>query len=316
MPGDPVPKTMPALVDFQFQLLPRSFFVALAKAVRRGEEGVVTAERIAAEAQVELPPADVAVLLARWLSEVERYGVQHVVAHAALPESAAEVAAAVSLTTGRASGLGALDPTAPGAPERAAALLEEGHHRGVLLYPGLHGYALDDPRLVPVLHILAAARAPAVVHCGLAGVPLAARFGLPRSRGAQVTNPLDLVGPALAHPDVNFVIPEIGGGLLRETLLAGSECPNIHVATGDLARWLAVEPSRPSIADVFARLVAVFGPRRILFGTGSSTFPRGWRHDIFVSQREAIGACGLKATDRDHILGNNALALLRLPPPR
>ena len=58
------------------------------------------------------------------------------------------------------------------------------------------------------------------------------------------------------------------------------------------------------------RALGVFGPQRILFGTDSCTFPRGWRSELLVSQREAMERCGLSGDETALILAGNAERLL------
>jgi predicted TIM-barrel fold metal-dependent hydrolase len=73
---------------------------------------------------------------------------------------------------------------------------------------------------------------------------------------------------------------------------------------------MATQPARTTLAQVFERALGVFGPGRILFGTDSSTFPRGWRADLFAAQKEALQEIGLPEADRERIFGGNARALL------
>ena len=67
-----------------------------------------------------------------------------------------------------------------------------------------------------------------------------------------------------------------------------------------------------SLDDVFDRALGVFGSERVLFGTDSSVFPRGWRQDLYTLQREALGALGGSEVDRGRIFGRNAAQLLGL----
>ena len=96
--------------------------------------------------------------------------------------------------------------------------------------------------------------------------------------------------------------------------MAGAQCGNIYVDTGSSQAWLATQPARLTLADVFERALGVFGPERILFGTDSSVFPRGWRREILLAQREALGACGVREEDQARIFGMNAAQILRLRP--
>ena len=95
-------------------------------------------------------------------------------------------------------------------------------------------------------------------------------------------------------------------------MLLGAQCENTFVDTSSSNAWMRTQPERLGLADVFERALGAFGPERILFGTDSSVFPRGWRQDVLRAQREALGACGLDAAARERILGGNAARLLGL----
>ena len=152
----------------------------------------------------------------------------------------------------------------------------------------------------------------ALVHCGLLRIALRESFGIPTTYRPTFADPLDLVGVAQAHPNLPFVLPHFGGGFFDRALLAGAQCENLFVDTSSSNGWLKTQPVKLTLADVFERTLGVFGPERILFGTDSSVFPRGWRHDILLSQREALGACGISDAERQLILGGNAARLLDL----
>lgn len=303
---------MSVLVDFHAHLLARPFFELLAdRSPREGNSHEILG-RVAAAADIELPPADTTDLVERWIGELDRYHVQHLVLATSLPEEAKVAATAIAAWGSRVTAFATLDPIAPGADETARALLEEGGFRGVLLFPSHHGYPLASPRLTPVLEVLAEHAVPVLVHCGLSGIPLYERFGIPRPPGSTIANPLDLIPVAHAFPRIPFVIPELGGGFLREALMAGRLCENLHLDTSSSHRWRETNPGALQLADVFEAAINVFGPERILFGTDSCVFPRGWRHDRLTAQREALGACGIDEMERARILGENAAALLRL----
>ena len=60
-----------------------------------------------------------------------------------------------------------------------------------------------------------------------------------------------------------------------------------------------------TLDEVFRRALAVAGPYRILFGTDSSFFPRGWQQPIYDAQESALRAIGVSDEDRAVILGGN-----------
>jgi predicted TIM-barrel fold metal-dependent hydrolase len=56
---------------------------------------------------------------------------------------------------------------------------------------------------------------------------------------------------------------------------------------------------------VFRQTLAVVGPRRVLFGTDSSFFPRGWQRPVLDAQLAAMTAAGVTDDDRELILAGN-----------
>lgn len=303
---------MHTLVDFHTHYFSRTFFQSLARSSPLPGSELSRMQRATAAAGCELPPDDDERHLARWIGELDRYGVQHAVSFASVPEEAEVLAAAVTRANGRLTGFGVVDPRAAGAPERAAHLIGVLGLRGLVLFPALHGFALDGPELAAVAAAAEPWHAVLVVHCGALRIPLRDRFELPRRLDPRLGDPLALVPLADRHPDLRFVVPHFGAGFLRETLMLGALCANAYVDTSSSNAWLATQPGRLSLADVFERALEVFGTRRILFGTDSSVFPRGWRHDVFVAQREALGACGLGEQERHRVFHGNAAELLEL----
>ena len=51
--------------------------------------------------------------------------------------------------------------------------------------------------------------------------------------------------------------------------------------------------------------LAVAGPTRLLFGTDSSFFPRGWQRPVLDAQRAVLQRLGVPADDQAAILGGN-----------
>jgi predicted TIM-barrel fold metal-dependent hydrolase len=72
-------------------------------------------------------------------------------------------------------------------------------------------------------------------------------------------------------------------------------------------------PEGITLNEVFRRALDVVGPRRLLFGTDSSYFPRGWNASIFESQSKALYELALPDEDAELILGGNLTRLLRKP---
>lgn len=292
--------------DAHTHLFSRPFFDGLAAQSPTG----ATPEQVAAKAGLELPPVDIAAHAAAWVAQLDRHGVTRAVSFASLPGEAPAVAAAARASGGRLIPYTLVNPKAPDAPAFVARAFGELGMRGVLTFPAMHHFLVSDDCMVPVLEAARAARAPVIVHCGALRVKLRDLFGLPRPFDLSFAHPLQIVTAANRFRDVNFVVPHFGGGLLHETLLLGLQCENVFVDTSSSNDWMAAVPGVAGLADVFRRALAVFGAERILFGTDSSTFPRGWRADILAAQRRALEEAGAKAAQVDRILGGNLAALL------
>ncbi len=298
-------------VDCHLHFFSRPFFEALARQSPLPGSPAERLARLAQTAGIEIPEPDLDAHRERWAAALSAGGMDHAWLYASLAEEAPAVGAAVAADPARFTGLCLLDPRAPGAPSRARALLSEEGFRGLLFFPALHRYRLQGPELARVLGVLGEHGGIAVVHCGLFRVPLRDLLGLPRPYDLSFANPLDLIPAANAHPGVAFVVPHFGAGFLRETLMAGQQCENVYVDTSSGHGWLATQPGALDLQGVLARVLGVFGPRRVLFGTDSSTFPRGWRADLLPALEQALDALGLAPADRAAILGENAGRLAR-----
>lgn len=297
-----------SLVDFHLHLFSRPYFEALAAQSPLPGTVAQKLEAAAAKAKLELPSEDLAAHVARWTSELDRHGVDHACAFASLPEEIPALAEAAVLARGRLTPFALVNPKAPGVPERVRELLEKRGFRGVLLFPALHHYELCAPECRPLLEVLDEQRAIVYVHCGLLVVKLRDLLGLPRTMDMRFAHPLHVVPAANMFPNIRFVIPHFGAGFFRETLLAGAQAPNIHVDTSSTNSWIATQPAKLSLRDVFERALGVFGPERILFGTDSNTFPAGWRAERRDEQRNLVQTLAPEAVSA--IFGDNARRLL------
>ena len=265
------------------------------------------------DAAVDLPerlgwdaPGSPAALADRWAAELDRHGVARAALMASVPGDEASVAAAAARHPRRIAGSFMLDPTAPDAAARARRGFGEHGLRCVCLFPAMHDFAPDDEmRVGPVFEAAAEYRGAVFVHCGLLSVGVRRKLGLPSRFDIRRGQPLALVPLAQAFPEVPVIIPHFGAGFFRETLMAAALCPNIVVDTSSSNAWMQHMTPPPSLAEVFRQALAVLGPDRILFGSDSSFFPRGWQRPVYESQRAALDALGLEARDHAAIFQGN-----------
>ena len=260
-------------------------------------------------------PDSVEALGARWVAELDKHGVQRAAMIASLPGDADAVAKAVALNASRFVGFFMLDPTREDAIDDAARALDEGL-RTICLFPAMHRYYLHDERVARVFELAAGRRGGTVepvtvfVHCGVLSVGIRKKLNLPSPFDMRFGNPLDLHGVALKHPGVAIVIPHFGAGMLREALMLADCCPNVHLDTSSSNSWIKYTPGL-TLEQVFRAALDVVGPDRLIFGTDSSFFPRGWQRVIYDQQRAALNAIGVGADMQQKIFGDNFARLFR-----
>jgi uncharacterized protein len=250
-------------------------------------------------------PGTAEALADRWVAELDRAGVARAVMIASVPGDAGSVAVAVARHPRRLVGFFMVDPTQPEAPAQTAAALDSGGLRGVCLFPAMHRFAIHDDR-VRRLFDVAAARPGTVmfVHCGVLTVGVRKKVGLPSPFDIRRGNPLDLHAIAAAYPTVPVVIPHFGAGFFREALMVADLCANVQLDTSSSNGWIKYHHGL-SLSAVFQQALSVVGADRLLFGSDSSFFPRGWVRDVFDQQSAALDEIGATSAVREKIFSGS-----------
>jgi predicted TIM-barrel fold metal-dependent hydrolase len=276
------------------------FFAALSKQRGKGE----TVEQLCSELQWEAPGAPEA-LADRWIRELDANSVRRAALIASVPGDEPSVAAAIARHPDRLVGFFMLDPSADDAVDRTRRAITESGLRGVCLFPAMNHVPLTDNRVQAVVEIAAAHPGTAVfVHCGVLSVGVRRKLGLPSRFDLRLGDPLGVARLALSYPDLPFIIPHFGAGMFREALMAADTCANIYLDTSSSNSWVRYTPGL-ALDSVFKTALSVAGPRRLLFGTDSSFFPRGWQRSIHDAQKSALTAAGVAAAEQDLIFGGN-----------
>lgn len=241
----------------------------------------------------------------RWVVELDRHGVSRAAMIASVPGDAESVAAAVRRHPKRLVGFFMVDPTQPEAPMTAASSIDRDGLRAMCLFPAMHRYAVHDERVRMLFDVAAARPGTAMfVHCGVLSVGVRKKLGLPSPFDIRLGNPLDLQAVALAYPSVPIIVPHFGAGLLREALMVADVCPNILFDTSSSNRWIQYEPGL-TLDAVIKQALAVLGPNRLLFGSDSSYFPRGWVKDVHEQQSAALDRLDASDATKAAIKGGN-----------
>jgi hypothetical protein len=258
------------------------------------------------------PPGTPETLADRWIGELDRHQVSRAALIASIPGDEESVAAAVARHPTRFVGFFMMNPTAPDAAIRLERGLGQQKLRAIALFPAMHRYRIDSDPVNAVFEAAASQGAAVFVHCGVLTVGVRKKLGLPSPFDLRLGDPLAVASIATRYPQVPVIIPHFGAGLFREALMAADQCPNIHLDSSSSNGWMRYHP-RLTLDLVFGRALEVAGPDRLLFGTDSSFFPRGWQRPIFEAQVEAMRAAGADSTVQSQILGGN---FARLFPQR
>jgi predicted TIM-barrel fold metal-dependent hydrolase len=239
-----------------------------------------------------------------WVNELDRHHVARAALIASIPGDEDSVAEAVRLHPDRFVGFFMLNPLAADAEERVERALAELGLRCVCLFPAMHRYRLDDEKVAKVFEAASRRGAAVFVHCGVLTVGVRAKLGLPSRFDLRLGDPVAVAAVASAYPQVPVIIPHFGAGMFREALMAADQCPTIHLDTSSSNSWIKYHPGL-TLAAVFRQAMTVVGPQRLIFGTDSSFFPRGWQKPVYDAQLAAMKAAGISPEDQASILGGN-----------
>jgi predicted TIM-barrel fold metal-dependent hydrolase len=298
------------LIDAHTHFFSHQFFQTFARQAQHNLPAEAPLTAVAERLGVEIPPDDPTHLAQRWVSEMDKYGIDQLVMFTSVPGDHPSVATAVKAFPERIIGYLMLDPTQPNAPE----LVREGVQRyglkGVTLFPAMHHFHASDERLYPLYQAATDLKTPVFMHFGVLKVSIRDKLGLPNIFDLRYADPIDLHKAAIDFPGLNFIIPHFGCGYFREALMLGAQAPNVYIDTSSSNTWLTYMPSHLDLKTVFEKTLQVFGPQRLLFGTDSNVFPRGWRQDILHQQMEILRELRTTQEAAAQILGGNIARLL------
>jgi predicted TIM-barrel fold metal-dependent hydrolase len=290
--------------DAHVHFFSHKFFASLA------EQKKATLESIQTSLGWQFPPEDPEQLAAAWVQELDRHGVSKAALIASVPGDHNSVIAAVRRYPQRFYGYTMLNPVAPDAIQQVQNALAGGFIRGLCFFPAMHRYSIQDDRVAALLDLVAVQPGTiAFVHCGVLSVGIRKKLGLPSLFDMRFSNPIDLHAVALRYPQIRFVIPHFGAGYFREALMLCDLCPNIYLDTSSSNSWMRYEEAHLDLRAVYRRALDVAGPRRLLFGTDSSFFPRGWNTQVFEAQTKALYEIGIPSETARLIFHDNLLHL-------
>jgi predicted TIM-barrel fold metal-dependent hydrolase len=243
----------------------------------------------------------------RWAAEVDRYGLDYV--GFVTGGGNDNLARVVARHPDKFVGFAHHSPFAEGAAdelERAVRTL------------GLRGYKIIAPALEQPIDDRAAY--PVWEKAAELGIPVLIHFGILGGGGGVAwhvnMDPLRLHNVARDFPTVPFVVPHFGCGYVRETLHLCWSCGNVHIDTSGSNQWIRWMPEELTLKALFRKYLETIGAERIVFGSDSSWFPRGFAVRYLQDQIRDCRELNLSAAQLHAIFSGNAARLLRLDAPQ
>ncbi len=239
----------------------------------------------------------------RWANEIERYSLRAV--GFVTGGGNDHLASITNLYPGKFIGFAHNYLFAPDAAAELKRAVNELDFRGYkLLAPGLDR-PIEDRDAYPVWETCAELDIPVLVHFGVMG-----------SGGGIATheniNPLKLHNVAKDFPDVTFVVPHFGCAWVRETLQLCWACRNVCIDTSGSNQWIRWVPGDLTIKELFRKYLGTIGPERIIFGSDSSWFPRGFAVRYLQDQIRDAREIGMSHEQLQLIFGGNAARLFKI----
>lgn len=247
-------------------------------------------------------PAAVDAMADRWRDELDRHDVRRI--NFVTGHDNDLLARVVARHPDRFSGM-AHHPLAPGAGAELRRAVDELGLRGYKLLGPRTEIPFEDPAVRDVWEFLAERRLPALIHFGYLG------------RGGGVVahprmSPLSLFEVARDFPEIPFVIPHFGAGYWQDLLALCWSLPNVYVDTSGSNQWVRWMPYPLTLEDLFRKAFDTIGPERVLFGTDSAAFPRGFAGRYLQDQLRACYTMNLPEEDVALVFGGNAARLFGL----
>jgi len=289
-----------AIADAHCHFFSSGFFAALGREASAPDDAPVA---LPASLGWDPPGTDEA-LADRWVAELDRHGVSRAMLIASVPGDEGSVATAVRAHPSRFVGAFMFNPAVPHAEARLDHAFGELNLSTVCLFPAMHHIGPDDAAAVRVFAAAERYGRAVFVHCGLLSIGVRAKLGLANRFDMRHGDPLAVAAIAVRYPDVPVIIPHFGAGFFRATLMAAAAAPNILVDTSSSNSWIKFHPGL-TLRDVWSRAIDCLGPTRVLFGTDSSFFPRGWQRPLFDQQTAVLDGLGADSGARAAIFGGN-----------
>lgn len=298
------------IFDSHVHFYSNSFFKFLVKQKPNRADISTELKNLASKGHIEIPGEDPVQLAKRWVDIIDKWKIERLLLMGSMPGDEDAVVKAVQAYPSRFSGFFSVDPNSNQLMDNAQKRLKEDKLKGLLLYPSLYQINVHDEWLHPLFQLAQECKAIVFVQFGKLLIRAREYAGVPTVVADQFSNPKDLIPVARKFSGVRFIVPNFGAGRLDELLELGKECQNVFVDTAGSNSWMAAHPEKPDLRRVFQKALGVFGSGRILFGSDSGMFPRGYRWDILDNQLKLLQEMRIPVPDIKKIFFENLAGLI------
>ncbi len=221
----------------------------------------------------------------KWVDELDKYGIETMGVMVGV-EAYDEFLETMKRFPGRFIGYANISPSQPDAADRVKQAAKDGF-KGIKLYPSSwKDLKVYDEPCYPVYDACLANDMLVFLHFGITiGGQADLRNG----------NPIDIQVPSRDYPDLNFIIAHFGAGWFREVLMMQYQTDNVYADSSGSNSWMKYLPYDIDLKQIFRKMITTGGCHKVLFGTDSTFFPRGWRINILEAQ---VQACNELKADR------------------
>ena len=240
----------------------------------------------------------------RWVAELDTYGIERIGFVTGRDND--ELARVVAMYPDRFVGFAHHDITRPDAADELERAVTTLKLKGLKQLAPAMSKPINDPSLYPVWEVCERLGIPALIHFGMLGAAGGVSYH-------PNISPAILEPVARDFPTVDFIIPHFGIQHVTDLLFLCWSCPNVHVDSSGSNQWVRWMPYKLTLDDLFQRFYETIGPERILFGSDSSWFPRGFAERYLLDQVRICRFMNMKHEDLQLIFGGNAARLLNVP---
>ena len=230
----------------------------------------------------------------KWIDELDKYGIETMGVMVG-PEAYDEFKETIKRFPGRFIGYANINPRDSDAADKVEQAARDGF-KGIKLYPSSwRDLKVYDEPCYPVYDA-----------CKRNDMLVFLHFGITIGGQADLRNgnPIDIQVPSRDYPELNFIIAHFGAGWFREVLLMQYQTDNVYMDSSGSNSWMRYLPYDLDLKMIFRKAIQAGGSKKVLFGTDSTFFPRGWRINVLEAQVNACRELKAEGIIKDEDISN------------